>query len=144
MNALNKLKQEGVIKNIGVYNFTIEQLKQAQKYAKIVNHQMKLNMWAEKSPDTETLMYCQENDILVTAYKLFGRGKINHEGFSVLKELSAKYNVSEAQIIVSWVVGKEKTVAIFTSRNHLQQNMEALEIEISMEDVARLDRELLQ
>src|SRR3989338_10948045 len=65
MEAMNKLVDLGLVKNIGVCNFNPKQLEEAQKYskAKIAVNQMKYNLWAETGPDVDTFAYCQKNDI---------------------------------------------------------------------------------
>ena len=147
MEAMNKLVEIGLVKNIGVCNFKPEKLKEAQKYskAKIVVNQMKFNLWANKGPDVDTFAYCQNNDIMVTAYKLFGRGKIKYDKIPLLVEIGKKYNITEAQVMIAWVLSKKNFVAIFTSMNkkHLKENMTVLKIRLNEEDIKLLDKELL-
>jgi len=143
ISAMNELVKKGLIKHIGVCNFSIEQLKEAQKYSinKIVTNQMKYSLWAKTRPDFETMDYCQKNDIIVTAYKLFGRGKINTEKIPIFSVLAKKYNKTEAQIMTNWVVSKKNVVSIFKSLNkkHLKENLEALEFQIDDKDIQELD-----
>jgi diketogulonate reductase-like aldo/keto reductase len=143
MKALNELIDKGVVKNIGVCNFTIEQLQQAQKHskAKIVMNQMKYCLWTKNPPDLKTMKYCQENDIMITAYKLFGRGKIEKEKIGLIQDLAKKYNKTEAQIITNWVISKKNTVAIFKSLNkeHMKENIEALDFKMEAKDYDKID-----
>lgn len=147
MEAMNKLVEMGLLKNIGVCNFKPEQLKEAQKYSKskIVVNQMKFNLWANKRPDVDTFAYCQNNDIIVTAYKLFGRDKIKYDKIPLLTEIGKKYKITEAQAMIAWVLSKKNFVAIFTSmdKNHLKEDMAALKIKLDEEDIKLLDKELL-
>jgi len=148
ISAMDGLVKKGLIKHIGVCNFSIEQLKEAQKYSmnKIVTNQMKYSLWAKTGPDLETIDYCQKNDIMVTAYKLFGRGKINTEKIPIFSVLAKKYNKTEAQIITNWVVSKKNVVTIFKSVNkeHLKENLEALEFQIDDKNIQELDSFLLK
>jgi len=143
ISAMNELVKKGLIKHIGVCNFSIEQLKESQKYSinKIVTNQMKYSLWAKTGPDLKTIDYCQKNDIIITAYKLFGRGKINTEKIPIISVLAKKYNKTEAQIMINWVVSKKNVVAIFKSLNkeHLKENLEALEFQIDDKDIQELD-----
>lgn len=147
MEAMNKLVEMGLVKNIGVCNFKPDQLKEAQKYSKskIVVNQMKFNLWANKGPDIDTFAYCQNNDIVVTAYKLFGRKKIDDNKIPLLTEIGKKYKITKAQVMVAWVLSKNNFVAIFTSmdKNHLKENMAALKIKLNEEDIKLLNKELL-
>ena len=83
---------------------------------------------------------------MITAYKLFGRGKINTEKIPIISVLAKKYNKTEAQIMINWVVSKKNVVAIFKSLNkeHLKENLEALEFQIDDKDIQELDSSLLK
>ncbi len=148
MSAMNELVEKGLIRNVGVCNFSVEQLKEAQKYSKIkiVANQMKYNLWASSSPDLRTFEYCQKNDIMVIAYKLFGRGKIEKNKIPLLGALAKKYGKSEGQIMVNGVISKKNFVAIFASKKkeHLKEGIDALKFKISDEDIKELDRVLLK
>ena len=147
MEAMNKLVEMGLVKNIGVCNFKPSQLKEAQKYskAKIVVNQMKYNLWANTGPDVDTFTYCQKNDIMITAYKLFGRDEIKYDKIPLLVEIGKKYNITDAQVMIAWVLSKKNFVAIFTSidKNHLKEDIVALKFKLNEEDIQLLDNELL-
>lgn len=147
ITVMNELVDQGIVRNIGVCNFTPEQFEEAQKHskAKIVVNQMKFNLWANTGPDVDTFAYCQNNDIMVTAYKLFGRDKIKYDKIPLLSEIGKKYNVTDAQVMIAWVLSKKNFVAVFTSmdKNHLKENMAALKIKLNEEDIKLLDKELL-
>jgi len=147
MAAMNELVQKGLVKQIGVCNFSIDQLKEAQKCskAKIAVNQMKYCLWTKAKPDIETFEYCQENDILITAYKIFGRGKIITDKIPLLSELAKKYNKTDAQIMINWIVSKINFTAIFTSmdKKHFKENIGALDFQLSDKDICKLDRTLL-
>jgi len=147
MAAMNELVDMGLVKNIGVSNFNSRQLEEAQKCskAKIVVNQMKYSLWASIGPDVDTFAYCQKNDIMVTAYKIFGRGKITSDKIPLLVDIGNKYGKTDAQVIISWVLSKKNFVAIFTAmeKNYLKENMEALNFQLNEEDIKLLDEELL-
>ncbi|MCC7574387.1 aldo/keto reductase [Candidatus Woesearchaeota archaeon] len=147
MRAMNELVDKGLVKHVGVCNFTAKQLLDAQKVskAKIVVNQMKHSLWVKNKPDIETFKFCQENDILITAYKIFGRNKINNDKIDLLEEMSKKYELSVHQLMIAWVLSKKNFTTIFTSmhKDHLKSNLDALNVRITSDDVALLDEELL-
>ncbi|MEY2671942.1 MAG: hypothetical protein RL687_359, partial [Candidatus Parcubacteria bacterium] len=71
MRALVELKDNGVVKNIGVSNFNIEHLKEAQSYSKypIVCNQVHYNLRVREIEKSGLLEYCQKNDIMIVAYR---------------------------------------------------------------------------
>lgn len=143
MKALNKLVEAGLVKNIGVCNFSAEELEEAQRFSrhKIVANQMKLSLWAEKKPDIDTIRYCQDNDITVVAYKVFGRGKIETKKIPLIESLAKKYKKTMEQIVLNWVISKRNVVAIFASKDpkHLRDNIYSAEFEMTGQDHEKLD-----
>lgn len=147
MEAMNKLVELSLVKYIGVCNFNSRQLEDAQNWskAKIVVNQMKYNLWANTRPDVDTFSYCQKNNIIVVAYKLFGRGKIKSESLALLTDIGKKYNITETQLMIAWVLSKKNFVGIFNSMdlNHLKENRDAIKLKLNKEDIKVLDEELL-
>ncbi|MBU2633661.1 MAG: aldo/keto reductase [Nanoarchaeota archaeon] len=141
MNAMNYLIDNKIIRFIGVSMFNIEEMKEAQKYSKhpIVTNQLKFSIY--KKSDLKIVKYCQENDILITAYKIFGRGMIKTEKISFIEELSKKYNKTEAQILLKWVISKKNMVAIFKSTNvaHLKENKDIFDFKLTDEEIQKID-----
>jgi len=142
MRAMDYLIEKKMIRFIGVSNFNIEQLKEAQKYSKnrIVANDLKYNLWS-RSIDTQTIEYCQNNNIIIIAHKPFGRGLISKQKIPVLDELAKKYKKTKAQIVLNWIISKKNFVTAFQSANpkHLKENLEALNFQISEEDSKKLD-----
>ena len=142
MKAMDYLIEKKMIRFIGVSNFNIEQLKEAQKYSKnrIVANDLKYHLWA-KDIDKKTVEYCQNNDIMVIAHKPFGRGLISKQKIPVLDELAKKYNKTRAQIVLSWIISKKNFVTAFKSTNpkHLKENLEAINFKLSDKDCKKLD-----
>jgi hypothetical protein len=63
--------------------------------------------------DLDTIKYCEDNDIIVIAYKVFGRGKLTTDKLSFLTDLAKKYHKKESQIILNWISSKKNMVVIF-------------------------------
>jgi len=141
MKAMEFLVDNKLVKSIGVSFFNIEELKEAQKYCKypIVVNQLKFSLW--KASDIKTIKYCQENNIVVMAYKVFGRGKLTTDKIPFLEDLSKKYKKTSAQIILNWVVSRKNTVAIFKSCsiNHIKESKQIFDFKLDKKDLEILD-----
>ncbi|MFH1209843.1 MAG: aldo/keto reductase [archaeon] len=151
--AMNELVKKGLVRYIGVCNFSISQLKEAQKHSKvkIINNQMKYKIWSEtkpdiKKPNIKTFEYCQKNNIMITAYKIFGRSKIKTDKIPLISEIAKKYNKNDAQVIINWIASKKNFVMIFMSmnKNHLKENIDALKFTIDKQDIQKLDDSFLK
>lgn len=73
MSEFNKLKDEKLIKAIGVSNFSIEQIKEAFEYAKLDVIQMEYSLLT-RAIEEEILPFCIEHSISVTSYSSLAKG----------------------------------------------------------------------
>ncbi len=151
MIALNRLRDEWMIENIWVSNFTVDQFKEAQSYSdsKIVNNQIEYSLltrnqwkyaWWIKNMESEIIPYCQKEWIFVTAVRPIERG-IFATWFQVIDDLVEKYNKTHAQIAINWLLSKDNLITIPKSSNkeRLEENIGAVGRELDAEDVSLLD-----
>jgi|TARA_Y100000310_G_scaffold293900_2_gene323888 diketogulonate reductase-like aldo/keto reductase len=141
IEAMNYLVDKKIIRFIGVSAFNIEQIKEAQKHSKhpIVANQLKFSIY--KKSDLKTVKFCQDNNIVVIAYKLFGRGLIDTKKINLIMGLSKKYNKTEGQIILNWTISKNNMVAIFKSTNikHLKENKDVFDFKLTDDEIKKID-----
>lgn len=149
MKAMDYLVEQGITKFIGVSNFSVEQLKEAQKHTKnkIVANQIEYNLmtrengqWTDKM-ESEIIPYCNENGILVIAWRPVLLGNVPTDK-DLLNELAKKYNKTIYQIAINWIISKNNIVTIVKSTNvdHLKEDIEAVNWKIDKEDIERLDK----
>lgn len=141
--AMEELVKKGLVKSIGVANFTTIMLVDLLTYAKIspAMNQVELHPY---NTQTELVDYCTYKNIAVTAYSPLG-----HEGpqlfnEEVIKGLSEKYKKTPAQILLNWAVGRG-TIAIpkSVSPQRLEENIDVFDFEITDEEqkeIAALNR----
>jgi len=97
--AFEKLYRDGVIKAIGVSNFLVHHLQALLETAEIVPaiNQIEFHPGQMQS---ETYIFCQENDILVEAWSPLGTGCLLTN--PQLKEIAVRHGVSVAQLCIKW------------------------------------------
>jgi alcohol dehydrogenase (NADP+) len=151
--ALEACKSEGLIRHIGVCNFSVAKLDAlwAQASIKPEMNQIELHPYLQQQA---MLDFCRKNDILVTAYAPLGSGdrpaalKKNGEPTlldnPVIIKIANKHRATAAQVLLAWGLGR-KTVVIPKSVNpkRLQQNLAAADLVLNdqdMTDIAALDR----
>lgn len=136
LGAMDKLKSKGVIKNIGVSNFTVNHIKDCLKTGvEVVNNQVELHpTFAQFQLD----QFCKENGILLTAYSPLGRGADLE--LPSLVEIAKKHNKTVPQVILNWIVSRG-IIAIpkGTSDAHIRENFEALDFVLSEEDLEDIE-----
>ena len=137
MSALDELVAEGLVRHIGVSNFTVELMREAQSLTKnkIVCNQFEFNLSVRersqfhklKRMESEIIPYCQNNDVLIVAACPIDRGGLLKPN-QIMDALSAKYNRTYAQIAINWLLCQKNVVTLTRSvnRQHFQENMGAI------------------
>ncbi len=142
MRGMDKLKSDGLIKNIGVSNFSIEKLEKAQNETKnkIVVNQVLYNLTSRFPEDSGLLQYCQKNDIMIIAYTPVHRGIYNKNQIIILDKIAKKYDKAYSQIAINWLISQNNVVTISKTRNieHLKENLGSLKFRMSNDDIEKL------
>jgi 2,5-diketo-D-gluconate reductase B len=136
--AFEELQSNGLIDSIGLSNYTLKLLEDAREYLEtpFVTHQIEMHPFLHQS---EQLAYAQEHGFDVVAYSPLAQGAVfDHP---VMQSLSEKYDVSEAQLSLSWLLSKPnvKVIPKATSASHLRDNLEARHLELSDDDAEKID-----
>lgn len=138
--AIEKAIKEGKIRSAGLSNWYIKELKDFIPKINIMPALVQ-NEIHPYYQDTEVIEYIQSLGIAVQGwYPLGGRGHqrelLNDK---VLKDISAKYNKSVAQIILRWNLQRGVIVIPGSSnRQHIIENTEIYDFELSNEDMKRI------
>lgn len=153
MKAMDSLIEQKLIRCMGVSNFSVEQIKEAQKYTKnkIVANQIEYNLLVRdkgrvtENMESKIIPYCQENNILVIAWRPLAKGELAKPGFKILDELAKKYNRTQSQIAINWLISKKGIVTITksTKLEHLKENLGAIGWKLRQEDIDRLNNEFI-
>lgn len=137
MRAMTELVDEGLIKHIGVSNFTNNRFEAAQSATphKIVCNQLHYNVQFREVEHRGILKYSQKHDVFVVAWKPVQRGELKHE--AVLDELAKKYDKTWRQVAINWLTSQDHVVTICktTSLEHLKENLGALDWAMEAEDI---------
>jgi len=138
LGAFNQLVDEGKIEHIGVSNFTLEQWKEAVEVsdAPILANQVEMHVLLQQDGVVE---YAQDNGMYVVAYAPLGQQRILDD--PLLEDIAEEHGATTAQIALAYLIQKDNVIAIpkASSRAHLRENFEALDLELSEEDVDRID-----
>lgn len=136
LRVLNRFKDEGKIKSVGVSNFTAHHLQDilAEGIEVSVN-QVEFHPYLYQK---ELLDFCRSNKITLSSYRSFGKGAIldSHD----FQKLAKKYNKTEAQIILRWLVQKEiPVIPKASTAQHLKENKAIFDFALTHEDMRFLD-----
>ncbi|RIK29874.1 MAG: aldo/keto reductase [Anaerolineae bacterium] len=138
--ALNKLVRDGKVKHLGVSNFDLKLLKQAQTLSEtpILTNQVPFSISDRSYVENGALDYCQQNEILLTAYSPVDEGKLRSN--KTLEAIAKAHNATIFQIALAWVISHPRVITIPMSFNpqHIQENFDAAEIELTSQEINSL------
>lgn len=145
MGAMDALVDEGLVKNIGVSNFTVERLEEAQARTKnrIVANQLHFNLMYREPERKGLLEYSEKNDVLLVAWRPLQKGVLTKRGIKILDEMCEKYGKTPAQVTIGWLISLPNVVTLSKMRNieHIKENLGAIGWHMDEEDVERLRRD---
>ena len=131
--ALNKLVQAGKVKHLGVSNFNLKLLKQAQALSEtpIITNQAPYSLSDRNYVRNGVLEYCQQNDILFTAYEPLDKGRLDSS--KTIDDIAKAHNATPFQIALAWVIAQPHVITIPMSYNpqHIKENFTAADIELN-------------
>ena len=135
--ALCELQKQGLTRHIGVSNFNIANIIEAEKYADvpIVVNQVEFHPFIKQ----KTLQtFLNNHHILLEAYSPLARGDVFDN--EIIKEIADKHNVTPAQISLAWILSDKHRVAIPKTANpdHLQGNLDAIKVQLSADDIEKI------
>ncbi|MFS8098733.1 aldo/keto reductase [Lentzea alba] len=141
---LAKLRDEGLIRHLGLSNVKPPHLDQAQKIAPVVCVQNSYGLGHHPEQD-DFLGVCGERNVaFVPFFALAGANKeagTNAEDHEVT-EIAVKHNASPAQVRLAWTLARGPHVLVIPGTGdpeHLRQNIEAGDLRLTPEDLTRLD-----
>jgi diketogulonate reductase-like aldo/keto reductase len=137
-HALNQLIKEGRVRQLGVSNFNLKLLQEAVALSDtpLFTNQVSYSIPDRNSVENGVLAYCQEHNILLTAYSPVKRRFIS--GNQPLQELASRRGVTSQQIALAWLVRQPRVIAIPMSFNpqHQADNLAAADLMLTEDELA--------
>ncbi len=148
MSAMEHLVDQGLIRHIGISNFSVEETKAAQEAMKryeITSNQVEYSLLVRDMEEDGVAEYCAANKITIIAYSPVARGAIFDRGQAELSEafsaIGKRHNKNPAQIALNWVITHDNVVAIpkSSSPEHVAENAGASGWKMSNEEMRVLE-----
>lgn len=140
--AMVELKRKGLVKHIGVSNFSIPKLKKlmtAQEKPEM--NQVEIHPYFQQD---ELIQFCKDNNVLVTAYSPLGSRHLMKNEDSIVtnpivQEIAQKHNSTPAQVILAWGMQRE-TIVIPKSVNakRINENFGANSVALDDDDMKKM------
>ena len=149
-SALTPVKEaveQGLIRYVGVSNFTVEQIKQARQVVDVVSVQNQYNPWHRQPEFDGVLDYCEGEGLIFFPWSpLGGSSRVKGlQDIEVIAELAQERDVSVYQIVLGWLRGKYSCIVPIpgaSRRSSIEDSVKAADLELSTAEVTRIDRQL--
>jgi diketogulonate reductase-like aldo/keto reductase len=139
LEELQRLRSDGLIRELGVSNFPAYMLRDAlaitaEVFADQVEYHPKLSQ-------REIREVADEADLLVEAYAPLGGSASDMIEEPVLKDIAAAHGATPAQVAISWLAHQDRVVVLPRSTNpeRRRENLAALELDLTPEETGRVD-----
>ena len=139
--AMAKMKREGYTRQIGVSNFTVSLLEEANRVSSepLVCDQVECHPFLNQDKVIEA---CRKHEMAVVAYSPIARGGAT--GDKLLEKIGKAHGKTAAQVCLRWLVQQGVVVIPRTSRvERLEENFSLFDFELSdaeMREIAGLAR----
>ncbi len=146
MSAMEQLASDGKIRYIGVSNFSVKEMNDAQasmKRNEIVSNQVEYNMLSREI-EQELMDHCERESITVIAYSPLARGALLGKKYPKLQELleetGKRYSKTAAQVALNWLIRSKPVVAIpkASTAEHTLENAGAAGFKLSEKDAKQI------
>jgi len=137
LSALERLHEEGKVRNVGVSNFSKYQLMFALRISDvpIAVNQVEFHPWLYQD---DLLSYCEANDVVLTAAAPLGRTEVLDD--PTIQNIAEEHDRSPAQVVLRWGIEKGVvTIPKSSTPAHIRSNFELFDWELRPADVERID-----
>lgn len=135
LRALDRVRENGVARHIGVSNFTPSMLRRALDTAPILGIQVEYHPYFGQA---RLLEIVEAENLLLTAYSPLARGSVNDD--PTLREIAERHGKTPSQVTLRWLVQQERVAAIpkAASREHRRENFEIFDFELTADEMERI------
>jgi aryl-alcohol dehydrogenase-like predicted oxidoreductase len=139
--------EEGLIRFVGVSNFSVEQIQRARDVVEVVSVQNQYNPWHRQPELDGVLNYCETEGLTFFPWSpLGGRRKVSGlEEIPAIARLAREKGVSVYQIVLAWLRAKSPCIVPIPGASKissLEDSIAAVDVKLSSAEVQGIDREV--
>ena len=140
VGALKELQDEGKIRHVGVSNVSVAQLEQARAIVEVASVQNRYNVADRDSEDV--LEVCESLGIGFIPWFPLATGRLA-EPAGPLDRIAREHDATPAQIALAWLLARSSMMLPIpgtSSIEHLEEDLTATRIELSLSEVEEIGR----
>ena len=137
IEAMNDLRDRGLVDHLGVSNFDADQLETAiaASAAPIITNQVAYHPYRDRSALRRA---CRAHDVVLTAYSPLAEGAV--VGDETLAAIGEPHGKTAAQVALRWLVQQDGVAAIpkASTEAHLRENLDVFDFSLSPAEMERV------
>ncbi|MDG4826877.1 oxidoreductase [Asanoa sp. WMMD1127] len=136
--ALAELREQGLIRHLGLSTVTASQLREARSIAPVVAVQNFYNL-AQRADDALVDLVAAEGVAFVPYFPLGGFSPLQS---TKLRDVAVRLEATPQQVALAWLLRRSPTMALIpgtSSVAHLRENLAAADLELPADALAELD-----
>lgn len=136
--------EAGLIRFVGVSNFSVEQIKQARDVVDIVSVQNQYNPWSRQPESDGVLAYCEQEKLTFLPWSpLGGSSRVSRlQDIPVISKLAQEKGASVYSIVLAWLRAKSPIIVPIPGASKvasIEDSVRSLEVTLSNEEVSKID-----
>lgn len=137
--------EAGLIRFVGVSNFSVEQIKRARDVVNIVSVQNQYNPWYRQPEFDGVLEYCENESLTFLPWSpLGGSRRVSRlQDIPVISQLAQEKGVSVYSIVLAWLRAKSPSVVPIPGASKpasIEDSARSVEVKLSDEEVQQIDQ----
>ncbi|MBW4685378.1 MAG: aldo/keto reductase [Komarekiella atlantica HA4396-MV6] len=137
--------ETGLIRFVGVSNFSVEQIKRARDVVDIVSVQNQYSPWERQPENDGVLKYCEQEGLTFLPWSPFGgsRRHQNLQDIPAIAQLAKEKGVSVYNIVLAWLRSKSPSILPIPGASKIssiEDSIHAINVTLSNEEVQKIDR----
>ncbi|UTF54471.1 aldo/keto reductase [Natronosalvus rutilus] len=136
--AFAELKDEGLVREVGLSNVSPEQLDEAREQVEVATVQNRYNVNDRSSADV--LEVCVENDIGFIPWAPIDGDDLEAHG-DLLDEIAAEHDATQRQVALAWLLKRADVLLPIpgtSDPDHVESNVAASQLSLADDEIQRL------
>lgn len=135
--------EEGIIRFVGVSNFSVDQIKRARDIVEISSVQNQYNPWHREPESDGVLEYCEAEKLTFFPWSPLGgsRRVTSLQDIPAIAKLAAEKNVSVYCIVLAWLMAKSPCIVPIpaaTKLSSIEDSVKAMDVKLTDDEIQQI------
>ncbi|NBC16723.1 MAG: aldo/keto reductase [Bacteroidetes bacterium] len=144
MAPVREAVDEGLIRFVGVSNYSVAQIEEARTVVDVVSVQNQYSPWHRRPEEDGVLAYCEQEGLTFLPWSpLGGRSRAkNLDELDAIASVAERHGVSPQQVVLAWLLARSDAILPIPGASRIatiDDSLDALDLSLSDEEVDRID-----